>query len=372
LLLVALIVTSGCLGAVGAGDGATDAETDAQTADTTTANAAVEESENETPTDEELTRNLDERAANIDSLALTRETTYVIDGNETSTTTRVWARLDSGEQRTEMLAPEENAGNVLLINESMTVRYDADQNVANVLDRSGTDGDYGARTTIVSALRNVSRAEYQATETVNGERTYRVRLVPEESASATGDAEITAWLDTETYFPKRVEVTSSGGDMNYSSVIEYRNVSLDPDIPDSRFVLDPPGDAEWTERTTPETESYDSREALNEAVDLSVPDPDLPDGFEFESATAVNGSSQSVYIAYTNGSATLQFSKVTETYDGTNADGETVSLGDREGQYRETNGYGIVTWTCDGNTYSVSGQLDRERLIDVAASMECE
>lgn len=367
VLLVALVATSGCLGAVTADDAGN--ETAEPTPEPTTTDVSNESDDR--PGDGELTDRVRQRAANVDTLVVTRNATYTVDGDETTTTSRIWTRLDTGEYRQETIAADGTTGSVFLANESVVLNYNTSRNVVRVLDDSGTSGGYGSGT-IVSALRNVSEVRYQDTVTIDGEETYRVRIVPQSGLDE--DTTVTAWIDPDTDFPERIRVEDRSSRTNYSYVVDYENVSINADIPDERFVLDAPEDAEWREPTTTSTESYDSREALVEAVNASVPDPDVPGAYEFEEGLVIDrGSDTSVMLEYSNGSSSLNVQKLQYTYSndgGENA--ENVSVNGHGGQYREVSGQAYVVWQCGGRTYTVSGRLSKADLLAIAESIECE
>ncbi|WP_121821544.1 outer membrane lipoprotein-sorting protein [Halostella salina] len=371
LLLVGMIALSGCLGAVAPGDSATETETDDPTTErpdeqaaTATETAESDDETTEPPTDEELTESFRERLSGLDSITMTQEMTYVIDGNETTTETRTWARFDTGESRTKTLSPEAASGDVTIINESAMQRYDESESTVTVYDRSGTS--QGTLGTTFGGLENAS-LQYEATEQVDGERTYRVSITPTNTVGT--DVEVTGWIDAETYFPVRYESAAQTGEYNVSTTVEYENVTLNPDLPDSTFTFeDLPDDVTFETYETPDTETYNSREALTAASNLSVPDPDVPAGYEFESGMTVTGNTEQVSITYTNGTDRFTVTKIAATYD---TNGENVTVGDQQGAYDELGSTAMVSWTCDGRTYSVTGPFDEDGLVEIAESMAC-
>ncbi|WP_323190396.1 DUF4367 domain-containing protein [Halostella sp. PRR32] len=370
LMLVGMLVLSGCLGTVAPGSGDAD-QTTAEPTDLPEEQSdddTDDSDDNAPPSDEELTDTLNERMSEIESLTMTQRMTVVFDGDETKAATKVWLRPESGEMRSQTLAPESRAGDVSLLNESRMAMYDADEQKVTVYDREFNGGS-AAGLTIVGSLREAS-VEYEATEQIDGERTYRVTLVPNGTMNA--EAEMTAWLDAETYFPKRVETTSSTSALNTTTTIEYENVSLNPTIPDTTFTFDDlPEDVEWEEYSTPDTSTYDSREAMTGESNLSVPAPDVPTGYEFESGRIVEGTTESVSITYTNGDRQLSVTAINTTYETADGSAENVTIDGNEARYTDFDDRGLVTWSCDGKTYSVHGPFDEAGLVDIAESIGC-
>jgi len=374
LLLVGMIALSGCLGAVAPGDSATETELDDPTTEspderaaTTTETTESDAEASDPPTDEELTDRFQERVSGLDSISMTQEISYVIDGNETTTETRTWARLDTGETRTETLSSEATSGDVTIINESTMQRYDESEETVTVYDRSGSD-----QSTVGTTFGGLANAtlEYEATEQVDGERTYRVSITPANTVGT--DVNVTGWIDAETYFPVRYESIAQTGEYNVSTTVEYENVTLNPELPDSTFTFeDLPDDVTFETYETPDTETYDSHEALSAASNISVPDPDVPEGYEFESGMTVTGNDEHVTLTYTNGTDEFSVTKIDAAHGSTGSSGENVTVGDHQGTYDSAGNTAMVTWTCDGQTYSVYGPFDRDALVEIAESMGC-
>lgn len=313
-----------------------------------------------------------QRMSALDSYSATMSQRMTIDGNQTNITTKIWARPATDEIRREVVSSPYTNGSVSIINESMMVTYNPDSNTVTRVNRSsfqqGQTG--GASMTMIGSMANTMTVEKLGTEQLDGEQTYRVRLHPNSSIGMQ-NMDFTAWLDADTYFPVRIETTSSTSQMNYSSVVEYENVELNPTIPDSRFSLDAPADANTSDVSLPDSEVYDSIDAVRANTSMSVPRPDLPEGFSLEQARITRGESQSVSLQYRNESTRFSVSKSNSSVYNESDDGETVQVGDQTGEYHEFGTANMVVWSCDGNRYSVSGTLSRSQLMDIAASIEC-
>ncbi|MFD1587236.1 outer membrane lipoprotein-sorting protein [Halorientalis brevis] len=313
-----------------------------------------------------------QRLSELDSYTATVVSHSEFGENETNTTTKVWARPETGQVRREVVSSPYTEGMVTVINETMVVTYSRESNELTRINRSNYQmGQSGsASVTMIGSVVDSMTVETLGTEQVDGEKTYRVRLEPNASM-ASEQATITAWLDADTHFPVRVETASNSDRVNFSSVTRYENVELNPTIPDSKFALDVPADANTSDVSLPDSRVYDSLADLRANATMSLPEPDLPAGFSLEQGRVTRGDRRSVSLQYRNESTRLTVTKANETtYNGTDSN-ETVQIGQRTGSYHEFGSAGMIVWSCDGSRYSVSGGLSRAQLVDVAASVEC-
>lgn len=313
------------------------------------------------------------RMSALDSYTATVTTHSTFGGNETTTKTNIWARPSTGQVRREVVSSPYNEGTVTVSNDSTILTYNPSSNSVTRVDRSNyQQGHSGsASLSMVDSVVNRMTVESLGTEQLDGEQTYHVRLKSNSSASmGTGNTNVTAWLDADTYFPVRVETHTSSGQMNFSSVVTYENVELNPTISDEKFTLDTPADANTSNITLPDSRVYDSRAALQANTSLAVPNPDVPADFNLRQARLTRGESPSVSLQYGNQSARVSVSRTdNSTYNSTN--GETVQIGNQTGRYDSYGSAGMVIWTCHESRYMVSGTLSREKLLDIAASVDC-
>lgn len=389
LLVVGMIAISGCLGAVASSDATAEATTDAsadsiqetdnetQETDNESRDAddetqdGTETTENESADDgnlsgEEVVERFEQRMASLESFVAVQRSSATYDGDEINTTSQVWVRLDTGEYREETIAPEDRAGTVSVVNESVMATYDPRANEYTVFPNQSADPDRPM--TLVGYVVQDAELSYEDTVRLDGERTHRLAVVPNESDGV--DANVTLWVDAETYFPSRVELSFTDG-FNATTVVEYEDAILNWSIPNSTFALDPPEDAERSEFTAPNLTTFDSREELVANAPITVPEPDLPANYTFESATVSEDGTTNVRVVYSNGTDEITVNKVNDT-QAMPSDGETVEIGDREGQYQTIGDESMVVWTCEGNTYAVIGPESRERLTSIAESMVCD
>lgn len=394
--LAALLVTAGCLSTASgssatpetvaptdepieagdAGPGAVAADEDDSVAPAVTPTPTPTSTETATPTATpaapesaaDLEATFESRMTSLSSFTATRSQTTSMDNRTSSMTTDMWVRLSTGEYRTEVLAPEERAGNAVVGGNDTVWLYDEAKNQVTTYDRSAY-GTANASTSVVTGLATRYNVTDYEQATLDGQETYRVTLVPERDTGNSVDTTVTAWLDTGTYFPVTVEQSYELENTSFSTRTHYENVTLNATIPDERFAFDPPENATVESVDLPETQSFDSLASMRESVDVSVPDPEVPEGFAFQQGTLVEYNHTSLSLTYENESARLGVSKVDSerSLDG----GENVTVGDHDGRLRSYGDTTMVAWTCDGWTYSVSGTLDRAELLDIARSLDC-
>ena len=353
------------------------------------------------PPDDDVAAEFDE----LETLSATRIST-VRTGNETNRT-RTTVRIDFEEPRRQYLSildPAGRAGDVMVTNESVSLFYDASGNtVTRVPLADGPTsidrGQYYAR--IVAAARGGEQVEnpsggvsplpvvpatsttpevrhtieaydvtYLGTDSVAGRTTHGFRLTAASAAAV--DFNRTLWLDAEYYYPLRTNQTVHLRNETYHSETRVENVTFDADLPEGTFEFDVPEDA--TVETRDDTRTFDSPAALRENASMAVPDPEVPDGFEFEAARLFGNDSTRMSIQYGSADGTLFVSKSSTVSDGTSrfGAGENVTVAGHDGRYLTTGQASLVTWACDGNDYSVVGApLSRETVLAVAESVAC-
>jgi len=367
----------------------------------------------------------DEVASAVQSLeTLSATQVSTLESNGTTNTTRVELRIATGDDGegfrrfNRVLAPEEQAGDVTLADADRSLFYDASDNTVTRIPRTGDVQTLSDRAdyyeSVVAAARNGSTVTppssgvsplpvvptttsdgpavepaaidgydvtYLGADQVAGRDAHGFRLTA--VTEATIDVNRTLWLDAEYYYPLRSEQTVAFGDRTFDVTTSLENVTFDADLPADAFDWRPPADA--TEETLEfDSERYDSREALAAAAPLSVPDPELPAGYAFESGRVNddgNVTQVSVDYAAADGDGTLSVSKAEINRNGSTDGGggggldvgENVTVGGQEGTYLLTGQSAFVTWSCEDVQYNVmASDLDRETVLDVAESVTCQ
>lgn len=218
------------------------------------------------------------------------------------------------------------------------------------------------------AIGNVSLT-YQGTATAAGRTSHVVDLAPAGDGSLVRNG--TIWLDADRYYPIKVHYDMAVGGQPVSITVAYRNLTYNPEVPEGTFTFDPPANATETGDSR-SVSAYRTRVELVEAATQSVPEPELPAGYEFAQASRVAGDgNRSLSIQYSNGNRTIVVAK-DSAGAATLPDGETVDVGDRDGVYLETGGTAALVWDCPDARYQVTGNFEAATLADVAESVACE
>ena len=229
-------------------------------------------------------------------------------------------------------------------------------------------GPVTAGASSVSIYGNVTLT-YAGTESVAGRESYVVHIRPIDDEQLVGNT--TMWFDREWYYPVKTTTTVSIGNESTTSTVTYRNVTFNPDVPEGTFAFDPPENATIDTQSAPETETYDSREALATAAEVPLPDPEVPAEFEFaEGRRSIFEGNATVTLEYTNGTANV--SVLTSPGTASESDvGESVDISGHEGRLLDLGESDYVTWVCDGRSYTVSGPVGEETLLSIARSIDC-
>jgi outer membrane lipoprotein-sorting protein len=343
-----------------------------------------------------------ERFTALDSYSGTIEVSYAGATTARNRTAEITVRPSTGESRIEVHEPARDAGNVYVYNRTRVIRYNATEGSVIRTELRGTNrtarvrerlrtffdrvrgDDDGDDQVGVSPLPVVPGAEpsataadagrlvyrYAGTETVLGRQTHVVRV---RSANATGSGVLnrTLWIDAEWFVTLRARTVRQVDDRRVTHTMRFTDIEFGVGVSEGTFTFDPPAEATVT-RTARTRSQFDSRARLAAATDLSVPDPDIPEGFELERASHTVGPDRTeLGLYYRRGTERLFVQKTTGDHEGL-PDGERVSVGDRTGRYTEYGTGARVIWTCDGGRYAVYGSPGRGTLLDVARSVECE
>jgi len=318
---------------------------------------------------EEIVDTFEERVDSIDTLVMTKTTKMTMDGNQTSTTeTKLWADFETDRIRREVVESSSGSETITVRNETGTITYRPDENQYNTYDVSSNVS------TMVTRMVGSAEFEYEASETVDGNEVYRLRAIPNTTADRNADVTGTVWVDTETYFPTKVTVDTDTERMNYTMTMQFSNVSLNDDLSDSRFTIDIPANASEPEPQHHERHTFDSLSDVRSEAEMSVPSPEVPDGYEFESAYLSEGDDYSVVrLRYTNGSdGDVSLSKRSDTgYNYSDNDVfEAVDIGNRTGWYNEFDGNSILIWESANHTYTLYGDISKSETIEIAEPIQ--
>lgn len=376
-LSLALVVSAGCLGFVGQED-LPDGETVSESLrsiDAVEANATMEVViENESTA---FTMDFVERAGTGEFRATMRPESSDDRLLLVSNGTVAWVHNRSSDVVTELRLHDQSAQWNQSV-ETISTMFDSLKASSSDEDVSistlpsvpgGGGGAVGAAgAASMPAAGNVSLT-YEGTETLANREAHVVDLTPATNESLIENGSI--WYDTQRYYPIRANYDMVVAGQSVSVTLAYENITYDPDVADDVFTYEPPENA--TIETSQSIATAQTRAGLVGETELSVPDPDLPSGYQFArgTTTTVDGD-RALTMQYATRTDALAISKGPPTDDEGQADGETIDVASNEATYVTDGEQASVTWRCDGSEYTVSGSLSKSQLRSVAASIACE
>lgn len=364
-----LVASTGAIGAAAAAptDVGVSAEADARTTATDETNLTAEE----------IVAAHEDRVESIETISMTVQRNTSSDSYSSSSTQSVWIDFDDSQMRTDMNSEYGNTTTVR--NETGSITYDADENVVHNSSFSFEEMEPRENGQFAALLNNEAELTYEATEMIDGTETYRLDADPQYNYTS-GEIEATIWLDSETYMPVQYESSMNSDRYSFETTVQFNDVRINETIPDERFDIDIPADAERPDDNTPDFETYDSESALRENVSQSVPDPDMPENYTFDRGSVMDGEAfSSVSLSYTDGDdGSISISQhatsgETNSYYSESDSFENVSIGNQTAYYNEYS-YGesntsVLVWNEGDHRYSIYGSVSQSTVIDVAESL---
>ncbi|MXV64196.1 DUF4367 domain-containing protein [Natronorubrum sp. JWXQ-INN-674] len=353
-----LLVTAGCLGAVGFGD---------ESGDDTDENGT----EDELPDADELVERSIQAESSVETLHGVQTITWADDDELVSSTHEVWQR-GANEYRMELLESDEPEQiDVMVSSGTTTWLYDEADNeaVKTELDIDQAELDALNDDLVDSVYADMS-ATVDGTDTVADRDVYVVDLAADGSDAMYDDA--TLWIDQETHYPLKQDSTMSMG-AEMTITVEFEEVTFDEPIDDDRFAFEPPADAEVIDADDFTFEQFDEIDDAEAAAPFDLPEPAVPAEYGLEQVSvSENMVGWSASLQYTDESDT--FLTVTVAEDESepilDPDGDPIEVGDTDAILRE---FGTdmmaLEWEDDGLSYTVSGDLEREELVEIALSI---
>jgi outer membrane lipoprotein-sorting protein len=335
------------------------------------ANTALQESpDEETPSEETI----EERALNNNTTvdSVTGTVVMKIDTGEKtkSMKAKVWQEPPKESRFKYVSGPQE--GTVMVSNGSTITLYNESSNTVRRLQLS--EGKKGTLQQLAKMFQNLSSqytAEYNGQATVSGRETYVVSVQPpEDGPLADAVKNQTVWLDQENWFPIKQKTSMQIGNRTITQTITYTNISYNVSIPDEKFTFEPPENATVKTIDFPDAKAYSSIEKAENAVNISIHEPDVPDEFSIKSVSVTKANNETIVsVIYQSGSDTLVFTQ--STADRRMMGGEDVSIGSLTGSYQTLNEMGNLQWSDNEFSYSITGNLSKSSLVDIAESLYC-
>jgi outer membrane lipoprotein-sorting protein len=319
---------------------------------------------------EQILTEFRDQVDSLETVEFTRITESTFNNDTNTRTEEVAANLESNQKRIETTDSTFGSNTTTVWNDTMVTTYNADENTISEYEVTGT-----SLLPTLESLTNETMFNYEYTgnETIDGEKTYVLEANPTEELAGDTEVSITVYLDAETYFPERIDQQSNSEELKYSSTTTYENVTLNEEIPDSTFELDPPDDVEdLSETTMPDVSEYETHEALTSNTTLSVPGANPTDGFTFDSGTIVDGDNYySVSATYTNNETTVSVltNEESSSFNYSDSDQfEAVDVGDTTGYLYSHDDY--VSLYIEGDqSYTIYGEVTEDTATDVAEAI---
>lgn len=324
----------------------------------------------ETPSDETIEDHALSNNTTIDSVTGTVVIESDLGETNRTMTADIWQKPPDKVRYEYTDGPTE--GDVLVSNGSTFWSYNESQNTARRLQLSELNSE--SFQNLQKAFQNLSdqfNADYKGEATVSGRETYAVSVQPGNGTFGETISNQTVWLDQENWFPVKQETTVSVGNDTGTTSVTYSDLSYNESIPDDKFTFEPPEDAKVIDTELPTPKSFSSIENAESAVNFSIKEPDSLDGSVNNVSVTSTNNQTAVSVMYQDDSDVRMFHQSTAE---TPINGEDVSIdGLKNGNasYQSIGDQGILQWNDGEFSYSISGDLSKSSLVDVAESMYC-
>ena len=369
VVVALLLVTAGCLGAVGSGDDASvDDDGDEELPDE---DLPDDDGDEELPDADALLEAATEAESSVETVQGI-QTITMDDGTETVTTTQeVWER-GPDQYRADIIETDDPEPIDVIVSDGSTMwMYDEDDNEAVRMELGFDQADQEALNDgFVEAFTNDTDVTIEGTDTVADRDVYVLELTGDGDDALYESA--TLWIDQETDYPVKQKITPAVGE-SVTTTTAFEEVAFDEEIDDEVFAFEPPEDAEIREFDELMPQQYTDVDAADADVPFDVPRPDVPAEYTLESVLAGENM--------VGWSATLQYTDETDSFLTVGVadeaqdpvfepDSDPVEIDDVDATIREaTETRTIIEWEDDGLSYTVSGELTADELIDVAESI---
>ena len=350
------------------------------------------------PDPEGLLEEATENYEDVDAVEAVRTTEFERDGDRVTWTRRVVERPPDA-VRVELLEstdPDRTVGDRSATNGTHAWTYDAAEDAVEVRPRDerslrSTSGDstrgsyepllgsyelsYEGTEELGGDVAHVVEATGPANETVErsigllvGDTEY---VFPIETALEDAEVNRTIWIDDELRYPVKEHVEFERPDGQTGSVTRhYEELTVDPELGEDPF--EPPADAEVVDLGPDRYDRFDSPGAADDAVDLELPEPPVPEGYAFDEAVVREQRGETaVRLWYVDDDRQL-YVELTESERALiREDWEETTVGDRDGLTGEALGFDFFAWECADVGYEVGHSSDRDVAADVAVELGC-
>lgn len=320
--------------------------------------------------------------------------------NRTERTTVAVAEDPPYQSRTEVIdsVNQTEPYETVVINESITWRYDEDE---QVVVNEETDGYWVSDTQTFGMdfreMRETYEFEHAGVETVNGHEAYVVKMKPSDDKVAelsvhvgTNDRQVTLasagdgtwllgqetwWIDTETTYPVKQQLTwvNKEEEKIARNTRTYEQLTIDVEHDTDTFEFDPPTNAEITEPNRSDRTRFEDRDTAEQAVPFELPEPELSDEFELVSVHVTERDERtSATLLYYNGAESISVAVSGGEPIAPKNDVVEQNVGEINGTIVATDSRPFITWECGDLSYRVHGPADTDRIVGTAESVGCQ
>lgn len=306
-------------------------------------------------------------------------------GREEASVMENWQNGFEQTRNVTLEGPEGAVGTIHVRNGNEMWFYHPDENSYSYTELSGmpsSEETGGEMTQMVEQMLQSMDMTYLGSGEVAERKVHELKLSPKEGEESTFfmPGEVTISVDSETWYPLKMEIESE----EFGMKMEFREIEFNPDFPPDIFTFVPPEGAEEVEMDMPVMEELTLEEAREKAPFKLLEPTSLPEGFEFKGAQLFEMPDDqemggtSVMLNYRNGGKQLMISQFyspegqAEMLEMAGAmEGEKVTVRGQEGYLMET-GMGMrnLMWVEDDLQLSLFGSLSEEDMLTVAESLE--
>ena len=323
---------------------------------------------------DQIAARMEAKQEGIEDFSATMVMTSSFAGETETTRATIMTKMPD-KTRSEFIEPAELAGTMMVRNGSTMWTYDPAKNQVTKMELPDIgdepfEMDY---TSIVKDLMDENDISYKGTENVGGRSTYVIEATPKDESHRKFISKTRVWVDRENWMLLGTEMYDADG--NPTVKVEYRDITFNTGIQDCEFIFEVPEGTEVVEESfedrMPEKVTLEEASA-NLTFDLKTPSY-LPEGYEFDHAMMFGKEPIRVYLTYTNGSERLHLAEwVRDDVDQPESrmgEPEMVSINGTDGEFTSMFGMNTLQWSAGGISYSLSGVLEKDEMVNVAESL---
>ena len=294
-------------------------------------------------------------------------------GGEDTTMRMTMVTIPPDKSRVEYIEPAELAGTVMVTNGSMMWTYDPAKNQVTEMALPEDMPSVMDYTQIVKDILDENDISLEGIEDIGGRSTYVIEATPKNESNRKFISKTRVWVDRENWMLLGTEMYDADG--NSMVKVEYRDITFNTGVLDSEFTFKIPEGATVVEESfedlMPKKMTLEEARA-NLTLNLTTP-AYLPDGYELDHVMVMGGAREVVLLQYTNGDVQLHLSERisddTEQSGMTMGEPEIVSINGTDGEFTSMFGMNTLQWSADGISYSLSGVIEMDELVNVAESL---